>query len=150
MVFLRANHPDYQNLEIDGDNLLALPEDGPVTDQLPTRKVDEPLLPNFNDSLAGQDTNTDLNEPDDEIRPPQTAVVPNLLPDQTEMECLQRVLTQATHPVGSNVLSMASVADDPVSEWDSKPVFRMAFPGLFPYRRGDFYEQRGEVISLSD
>ena len=123
LVFLWANHPDYQNLEIDRDNLLALPEDGPVTDQLPTHKVDKPLLSNFNDSLAGQDTNTDLNEPDDEIQPPQTAVVPNLLPDQTEMERLQWVLTQATHPVNSNVLSMASVADDPVSEWDSKPVF---------------------------
>ena len=78
--------------------------------------MDEPLLPNFNNSLASQDTNTDLNEPDDEIQLPQTAVVPNLLPDQTEMKHLQQVLTQATHSVNFNMLFIASVADNPVSE----------------------------------
>ena len=44
--FLRANHPDYRNLEIDKDNLLALPEDGPITEQLPACEVDEPFFPN--------------------------------------------------------------------------------------------------------
>ena len=51
--------------------------------------MDEPLLSNFNNSLAGQDINTDLNESDDEIQPSQTAVVPSLLPDQSEIKCLQ-------------------------------------------------------------
>ncbi|KAA6414339.1 MAG: hypothetical protein FRX48_02702 [Lasallia pustulata] len=135
------------NLEIDEDNLLALPEDGPITEQLPAREVDEPLFVNLDDIPNGQElSNSDPNELDDENQPSQTAVVPNLLPDQTEMERLQQALTQATRPVDFNMLSMASVADDPVSEWDSKPVFRMAFPGLFPYGRGDFYERRGEVI----
>ena len=151
LVFLRANHPDYRNLEIDEDNLLALPEDGPITEQLPAREVDEPFFPNLNDIPNGQELpNADPNELDDENQPPQTAVVPNLLPDQTEIERLQQALTQATHPVDSIMLSMVSVADDPVSEWDSKPVFPMAFPGLFPYGRGDFYKRRGEVISLGD
>ena len=86
--------------------------------------MDEPLFANLNNIPNGQETpNADLNELDDENQPPQTAVVPNLLPDQTEMERLQQVLMQSTHPVDSIMLSMASVADDPVSEWDSKPVF---------------------------
>ena len=150
-MFLRGNHCDYKNLEIDNDNLLALPEDGSITDQLPACEVDEPFFPNPNDIPNGQGLpNADPNELDDENQLPQTAVVPNLLPDQTEIERLQRVLTQATHPVDFNMLSVPSVADDPISEWDSKPVFRMAFPGLFPFGQGDFYEPREEVISLGD
>ena len=47
LVFLQANHPDYRSLEIDEDNLLALPEDGPITEQLPAREVDEPFFPNL-------------------------------------------------------------------------------------------------------
>ena len=151
LVFLQGNHCDYKNLEIDNDNLLALPEDGSITDQLPACEVDEPFFPNPNDIPNGQGLpNADPNELDDENQLPQTAVVPNLLPDQTEIERLQRVLTQATHPVDFNMLSVPSVADDPISEWDSKPVFRMAFPGLFPFGQGDFYEPREEVISLGD
>ena len=124
LVFLRGNHCDYKNLEIDNDNLLALPEDGSITDQLPACEVDEPFFPNPNDIPNGQGLpNADPNELDDENQLPQTAVVPNLLPDQTEIERLQRVLTQATHPVDFNMLSVPSVADDPISEWDSKPVF---------------------------
>ena len=123
-MFLRGNHCDYKNLEIDKDNLLALPEDGSITDQLPACEVDEPFSPNLNDIVNGQSLpNADLNELDDENQLPQTAVVPNLLPDQTEIERLQGVLTRATPPVNLNVLSVASVADDPISEWDSKPVF---------------------------
>ena len=96
-MFLRANHCDYKNLEIDNDNLLALPEDGSITDQLPACEVDEPFVPNPNDILNGQGLlNADPNKLDDENQLPQTAVVPNLLPDLTEMERLQRVLTQVT------------------------------------------------------
>ena len=69
-MFLQVNHPDYQNLKIDGDNLLTLSKDGPVTDQLLTHKVNKPLLSNFNDSLTGQDMNTDLNKSDNEIQLP--------------------------------------------------------------------------------
>ena len=148
--FLRVNHPDYRNLEIDEDNLLALPEDSPITEQLPAHKVDEPFFPNMDNIPNGQELpNTDPNKLDDENQLPQTAVVPNLLPDQTEMERLQQVLMQATHPVDFIMLSMASVVNDPVSKWDLKPIFRMVFLGLFPYGRGDFYKQRGEVISLT-
>ena len=117
LVFLRANHPDYRNLEIDEDNLLALPEDGPITEQLPAREMDEPFFPNMNDVPNGQELpNTDANKLDNENQPPQTAVVPNLLPDQMEIERLQQALTQATRPVDSIMLSMASVADDPISK----------------------------------
>ena len=78
--------------------------------------MNEPLLSNFNNSLVSQDMNTDLNKPDDEIQLPQTAVVPNLLSNQTEMKCFQQVLTQAIHSVNFNVLFITSVADNPVSE----------------------------------
>ena len=77
-------------------------------------------------------------------------MMPNLLPDLMEIKCLQWVLMQVTQPVDFNMLSMASVADDLIFKWDLKPVFQMAFPGLFLYRQGDFYEQREETISLSD
>ena len=60
------------------------------------------------------------------------------------------MLIQGTHSVSLNVLSVTSVADDLISEWDSKSVFWIAFPELFLYRQGDFYEQRGKIISLSD
>ena len=94
LVFLRANHPDYRNLEIDEDNLLALPEDGPITEQLPAREVDEPFFPNLDDIPNSQELpNAGPNELDDENQPPQTAVMPNLLPDQMEMERLQQALT---------------------------------------------------------
>ena len=112
LIFLWANHPDYRNLAIDEDNLLALPEVGPITEQLPACEVNEPFFPNPNDILNSKELpNADSNKLDDENLPHQTAVTPNLLPDQTEMKRLQQVLTQATHPVDLNVLSMASVAE---------------------------------------
>ena len=116
-MFLRANYCDYKNLEIDNDNLLALPEDGSITDQLPACEVDEPFVSNLNDILNSQGLlNADPNELNNENQLPQTAVVPNLLPDLMEMKRLQWVLTQVTQPVDFNVLFMASVADDSVSE----------------------------------
>ena len=114
MVFLQANQPDYRNLEIDKDNLLALPEDGPITEQLPACEVNEPFFPNLGNIPNGQELpNADLNELDDKNQPPQTAVM---------------ALTQATRPVDFNILSMASVTNNPISERDLKPVFGMAFP----------------------
>ena len=150
-MFLWANHCDYKNLKIDNNNLLTLSEDGFITDQLPACKMNKPFVSNSNNILNSQGLlNMNSNELNDENQLSQTAVMPNLLPDLMEIKCLQWVLMQVTQPVDFNMLSMASVADDLIFKWDLKPVFQMAFPGLFLYRQGDFYEQREETISLSD
>ena len=116
-MFLQINHCDYKNLKIDKDNLLTLSEDNSITDQLPACEMNEPFFSNLNNILNGQSLlNTDLNKLDDENQSLQTAVMSNLLSDQTEMKCLQWVLTWATHSVNFNVLSVTSVADDSVSE----------------------------------
>ena len=83
---------------------------------------------------------------DEEINlEPHEVGVPDFRQDETELQHLQRAV-QSAPPA----LSMASFRQTPLSEWEKKCVFRMAFPSLFPCGLGDFFNPRTHEITFKD
>ncbi|KAI8396624.1 hypothetical protein FOFC_21172 [Fusarium oxysporum] len=77
--FLSNNHPGYRGITVCQKRMSVLPEDGDVLDQVATAAVTDPLSANL-----GNIENDDV-EPDEVDQ----SAVPDLLPEDTEMEALR-------------------------------------------------------------
>ena len=91
--YLSAHHPDYRHYEFSVENLETLPLDGSIHHQLPTRGVNKLLNNSQNDppTSPGDDPNNE-----DEVDPdPRTAIMPDLLADQTKVQRLQKAMERA-------------------------------------------------------
>ena len=120
--YLKHNHPDYRDIEIDNDALESLLDDGSIHGDLPTGHIPG-NAPNADATGAARpeaSINSDDNNGDD------TSVVPDLRPRGTEFDQLQQALTSA------NPFSLPSFNQAPISELDNICILRMAFPTLFP------------------
>ncbi|KJZ67997.1 hypothetical protein HIM_12613 [Hirsutella minnesotensis 3608] len=76
--FLSNNHPGYRDITVCRNRMSVLPEDSDVLDQVATVEVTDPLAVNLGDI-----ENADI-EPDEVDQ----SAVPDLLPEDTEMEAL--------------------------------------------------------------
>ena len=139
--FLADNHPDYQHMVLSMDNMNAVPDDGSIHHNLLIREVEERITNDPNG--LSNDIPNENNEVEDPV--PRAVVVPDLTSEQTEMEHLRRDVLPAPRS-----LSVPSFRGTPVSEWENKCLFRMAFPSLFPRGEGDFYLPRDQDIKLAD
>lgn len=138
----RIQHPDYQHMVLDMDNLEALPLDGLIHNELATRKVPEMPNKNVNGLL-----NDDPNAPNDNLNDDpklRTVTVPDFLNDQIEIERLQQAmeLPDALEPPEASAfppqLSMASFRQTPISEWQEKIHQSDSIPHPVPERFGRF------------
>jgi ATP-dependent DNA helicase PIF1 len=144
--YLKHNHPDYRNIEIDDDVLESLPDDGSIHGDLPTRHVPGDA-PNANATgpaeAAAAGPQASVNA-DDNNGVDTSAVVPDLRPEHTEFERLRQALTRA------NPLSVPSFNQEPVSEFDNICILRMVFPTLFPNGQGDISLPRRQKIPFDE
>ncbi|RKK06911.1 hypothetical protein BFJ66_g18512, partial [Fusarium oxysporum f. sp. cepae] len=76
--FLSQNHPGYRDITVCQTRMSVLPEDGDVLDQVATAESTDPPSPNL-----GTAEHDDV-EPDEVDQ----CAVPDLLPEDTEMETL--------------------------------------------------------------
>ena len=76
---------------MDTQVLIQLPDNGTVIDRITAEEIDEP----HSNSNAGTEVDADT---DDEEPSPIVTTVPNLLPEQQELEQLQQHLQQSQTP----------------------------------------------------
>ncbi|KAI8408237.1 hypothetical protein FOFC_11175 [Fusarium oxysporum] len=126
----------------------VLPEDGDVLDQVATAAVTDPLSANL-----GNIENDDV-EPDEVDQ----SAVPDLLPEDTEMEALRsHVLGEErgehlpVRPSTQHQLEMPDIRRTPINEFNhSQALLSLAFPTLFPRGQADFVEPRLRPIKYAD
>ncbi|PWI63922.1 hypothetical protein PCL_03007 [Purpureocillium lilacinum] len=146
--FLCDNHPGYRDITVCPNRMSALPEDGDVLDQLATVEVNDPLAANLGDI-----DNTDIEA--DEV---DQSAVPDLLPEDTEMEALhshvlgeERDEPLPARPATQHQLEMPDIRRTPINEFNqSQPLLSLAFPTLFPCGQADFIEPRLRPIKYAD
>ena len=134
LSFLRYNHPGYRSITIDQQTLDQLPVNGDVMDQMTTRTVDAEEI----DEVSAADI--------DDEQPPETAAVPDMAQEDSEMEELRRQLgLERDH------LSMPSVRSTPLSEFNrSQSLLSWAFPTLFPRGEADFVVPRLRSVTYAE
>ncbi|KAH7465176.1 hypothetical protein FOMA001_g17302 [Fusarium oxysporum f. sp. matthiolae] len=126
----------------------VLPEDDDVLDQVAAVDVTDPLSADL-----GATENDDV-EPDEVDQ----SAVPDLLPEDTEMEALHsRILgEERDEPVPvrqptQHQLEMPDIRRTPVNEFNrSQALLSMAFPTLFPRGQAEFVEPRLRPIKYAD
>ncbi|KAJ6437024.1 hypothetical protein O9K51_10321 [Purpureocillium lavendulum] len=146
--FLCDNHPGYRDITVCPNRMSALPEDGDVLDQVATVEVNDPLAANLGDI-----DNTDIEA--DEV---DQSAVPDLLPEDTEMEALhshvlgeERDEPLPARPATQHQLEMPDIRRTPINEFNqSQPLLSLAFPTLFPCGQADFIDPRLRPIKYAD
>jgi ATP-dependent DNA helicase PIF1 len=145
--YLKHNHPDYRDIEIDDDVLGSLPDDGSIHGDLPARHVSGDA-PNADATgpgeageaaAAGPEASVDADDNDD-----TSAVVPDLQAEDAEFEQLRQALTRA------NPLSVLTFNQALVSELDNICILRMVFPTLFPNGQSDISFPRRDKIPFNE
>ena len=99
----------YYDIEVDTQVLSQLPDNGTVIDCITAEKIDKP----HSNSNVGTEVDADT---DDEEPSPIVTTVPNLLPEQQELEQLQQHLQQSQNPISNAeipYLSMPSFQSTP-------------------------------------
>jgi len=134
----------YYNIEVNTQVLSQLPDNGTVIDCITAEEIDKP----HSNSNVGTEVDADT---DDEEPSPIVTTVPNLLPEQQELEQLQQHLQQSQNPIlnaGIPYLSMPSFQSTPLSEFNrSQLLLSLAFPTLYPYGEAEFCHPRLRDVS---
>ncbi|KAG7000101.1 hypothetical protein FocnCong_v012805 [Fusarium oxysporum f. sp. conglutinans] len=146
--FLRRSHPGYRDIAVCQKRMSVLPEDDDVLDQVAAVDVTDPLSADL-----GATENDDV-EPDEVDQ----SAVPDLLPEDTEMEALHsRILgEERDEPVPvrqptQHQLEMPDIRRTPVNEFNrSQALLSMAFPTLFPRGQAEFVEPRLRPVKYAD
>lgn len=149
--WLQRHHPDYRDITISQPNLLALPVDADVSDQvLNIEESEERLDKDLGKGGDSRDCREEDGQDMDGDNPgrSQETMVPNLDIRQTETELLEeafdrrRKLPTAQAP---------RIRQTPIDELGRKHrLFAMCFPTLFPYGTADWHQGRIRNISLAD
>ncbi|KJZ69378.1 hypothetical protein HIM_11239 [Hirsutella minnesotensis 3608] len=146
--FLSHNHPGYRDITVCQKRMSVLPEDGDVLDQVATVEVTDPLAADLGDV-----ENDDI-EPDEVDQ----SAVPDLLPEDTEMEALhshvlgeERDKPLAARQSTQHQLELPDIRRTPINEFNqSQALLSLAFPTLFPLGQADFIEPRLRPIKYAD
>lgn len=146
--FLRHSHPGYRDITVCQKRISVLPEDGDVLDEVAAVDVTDPLSTDL-----GVTENDDV-EPDEVDQ----SAVPDLLPEDTEMEALHSHILGAerdepipVRPSTQHQLEMPDIRRTPINEFNrSQALLSLAFPTLFPRGQADFVEPRLRPIKYAD
>ncbi|RKK07529.1 hypothetical protein BFJ65_g17734 [Fusarium oxysporum f. sp. cepae] len=147
--FLSQNHPGYRDITVCQTRMSVLPEDGDVLDQVATAESTDPPSPNL-----GTAEHDDV-EPDEVDQ----CAVPDLLPEDTEMETLhlhvlgeeRDELLPVRPPTQQHQLDMPDIRRTPINEFSqSQALLSLAFPTVFPRGQADFVEPRLRPIKYAD
>ncbi|KAJ3535345.1 hypothetical protein NM208_g7167 [Fusarium decemcellulare] len=146
--FLRHSHPGYRDITVCQKRISVLPEDGDVLDEVAAVDVTDPVSTDL-----GVTENDDV-EPDEVDQ----SAVPDLLPEDTEMEALhshilgeERDEPIPVRPSTQHQLEMPDIRRTPVNEFNrSQALLSLAFPTLFPRGQADFVEPRLRPIKYAD
>ena len=148
--WLKRHHPDYRDITISQSNLLALPLDGDVSDQvlnIEECEIGDKEPGNRGDSrVCGEEDERGIDG--DGPRPSQETTVPNLDIRQTESELLEEALNKRRKLPTAEA---PEVRQTPIDELGRQHrLFAMCFPTLFPYGIADWHQGRMRNISLAD
>ena len=139
LLWLKAHHPDYQDITISDENLATLPEDGDVSGDMVA--IEQPV----DDDQIAPPPGVDGEDP----RSPTDAMVPNSALTRTEVELLKDSVSKVRF-TRRNLLPRAPVPDVQCTPLDelgkTVRLFAMVFPTLFPTGEGDWHEGRKRDI----
>ncbi|OWT42290.1 ATP-dependent DNA helicase PIF1 [Pochonia chlamydosporia 170] len=148
--WLKRHHPDYRDITISQPNLLALPVDGDVSDQVlnieesEEMRDEEPGRKGYS-RACGEEEERGIDG--DIPGPSQQTVVPNLDIRQTEAELLKEAFNTRKLPIAQ----APDIRQTPIDELGRKHrLFAMCFPTLFPYGTADWHQGRMRNVSLAD
>jgi hypothetical protein len=144
--FLSNNHPGYRDITVCQKRMSVLPEDGDVLDQVASVEVTDPLSANLS------------NIENEDVEPDESAV-PDLLPEDTEMEALHSHVLGEERDEQLHVrpstqqhqLEIPDIRRTPLNEFNGpQALLSLAFPTLFPRGQADFVEPRLRPIKYAD
>jgi hypothetical protein len=149
--WLKRYHPDYRDITISQSNLLALPIDGDVSDQVLNIEESEEMK----DKEPGQKGDGRACGEEDELGidgdhrgTSQETMVPNLDIRQTETELLEEAFNKRRKLPTAEA---PEIRQTPIDELGRKHrLFSMCFPTLFPYGTADWHQGRMRNVSLAD
>ena len=149
--WLKRYHPDYRDITISQPNLLALPVDGDVSDQVlnieesEEMKDKEPRQKGDGRACGEED---ELGIDGDHRGTSQETMVPNLDIRQTETELLEEAFNKRRKLPTAEA---PEIRQTPIDELGRKHrLFSMCFPTLFPYGTADWHQGRMRNVSLAD
>jgi hypothetical protein len=144
LAYLKANHPDYKDINIDPANLADLPEGGSIGHRLLAIR-ETPL--SEEEALAEEVAarkKIDLSEP----HQLEEMIVPDPNISATEVAYMEAALDK--HRQGVTHLPIPSWRNTPINEFQrGHRLFQMAFPTLFPNGKGDWYDSRDRYVTLA-
>lgn len=133
--YLVRNHPGYQDIYIDDNNLTQLPEDGSVIDQILTEMIADENV----------DENTDIPEDADH---PEVVAVPDMTVSESEAQQLRQQLAADPNP---QHLTLPDPRATPISEYKTTlPLLSLALPTLFPNGLADYSLPRERTVKFQD
>jgi hypothetical protein len=148
--WLKRYHPDYRDIAISQSNLLALPIDGDVSDQVLNIEESEEMKDKEpgrkrDGRACGEEDETGIDG--DGPRPSQETMVPNLDIRQTETELVEEAFKRRKLPTAQ----VPEIRQTPIDELGRKHrLFAMCFPTLFPYGTADLHQGRIRNVCLAD
>jgi hypothetical protein len=152
--WLKRHHPDYRDITISQPNLLSLPIDGDVSDQVlnieesEDMKGGEPGQRGDSRAFREEDERGIDRMDGDNPRPSQETMVPNLDIRQTETELLEEALNKRRKLPTAQA---PEIRQTPIDELGRRHrLFAMCFPTLFPYGNADWHQGRMRNVSLAD
>ena len=145
LEFLRGNHHDYRDIEVDYDALNHLPDDGNVADDLIT----------ITDANAANSSDLSPEDLAQWVDDPSEGVMPDVQVENLEIGQLRQAVRERTSAMrarrGLPQLSLPSVRHTPIDEFDrSQCIFRCAFPYLYRQGKADFHNSRLRSIRLPE
>ena len=158
LLFLRAHHPGYRDIEVDQATLQALPEHGDLMDQLPIHEVEDAAV-NLEDAVEDVDF-------DDQ----EAAAVPNMVVSERELDMLRAELAGEPQvhdpmefqprrqspppdeaPPAQGHIVVPEIRSTPLSEFNrSQALLSLAFPSLYPEGKAEFVLPRQRSIEYGD
>ena len=142
--WLKLNHTDYLDLEIDYDNLKAYPEKGP------------PVVVTYRNAISNKEpeaTSSFDNDDEDGVEDgPCPFVVNGVTGEQLETMSLQAMIAKAAKHLREDNAGVLAISHDakPQSIYHNPQLYPMMFPYLFPYGLGGIGNVNSEAVHMSD
>jgi hypothetical protein len=152
LLFLKKHNPYYSSIEIRDPNDVDLPVDDSVLGRLPTVNGSggcKDSTGQTGETAADSDDENEHYSPD-ELAEEQNSFVPNLLPDETELEAIRNGMrSNGLSDLPQNSVLWPSLGE-PLSEYSTDGLFSKAFPALFPLGMADFSLPRAKRLVLHE
>ncbi|KAI0536659.1 hypothetical protein GGR58DRAFT_380385 [Xylaria digitata] len=142
LVFLKKNHPSYQNILVDHGRIKQLPKDGNIFNNLRNViEVDKDMREN--DPITDEKLAELMNQVD-------VTGVPDLVARQEELELLREEVRGHDEARQQRHLELPAVRTTPLDEFNrSKPLISIAFPTLFLRGMAEFVKARSRSVKFN-